>query len=55
LQRCAKAGKRFVKIAPATYALLQQFERTDSTVLVQPVNEKTVGYGGTDEELEQVF
>lgn len=40
LQRCAKANKRFIKTAPATYALLQHSEpETGIPVFVQPDNE----------------
>jgi len=43
LQRCVKAGKRFTKVGPATYALL---EKTEGTLDNQT---------GGDDELEQIF
>jgi uncharacterized protein (UPF0335 family) len=46
LQRCVKAGKRFIKTAPGTYALLEKLEKTEGTLDNQ---------AGGDDELEQIF
>lgn len=55
LQRGAKTGKRFIKTAPATYALLAVEDKPAEEEVIEQTAGEHEQAGGGDDELEQIL